>query len=145
MEVLAEQIVATYLTRGGKVFIVPQYSIPSENGQGDWACPDLLALDFEKKEVIVIEVATGSRFKNLIDRIAERETRWFKPIQAKLAEDGLKEQSEWPIRFLGFVRKESLPLALRPFVDQKDVSFMAIEEATFPWTYWNERMERGLP
>ena len=28
MEALAEQLVATYLTRGGKVFFAPQYKIP---------------------------------------------------------------------------------------------------------------------
>ena len=51
MEALAEQIVATYLTRGGKVFIVPQYAIPAPTGKGDWACPDIVALDFGAKEM----------------------------------------------------------------------------------------------
>lgn len=145
MEALAEQIVATYLTRGGKVFVVPQYAIPAPKGKGDWACPDFVALDFEAGEVVVVEVATGARFAGLLGRVAERETRWFAPIRAKLARDGLIVQAGWRIRFLGFVREACLDEARRPFAEEGDVAFTAIEDATFPWTYWNDRDAKGLP
>ena len=145
MEALAEQIVATYLTRGGKVFIVPQYAIPAPTGNGDWACPDIVALDFGAKEVVVVEIATGSNLAPLTKRIAERETRWFDPIRAKLTSDGLTEQAGWKIRFLGFVRRASLSSAERAFAGQERVAFKAIEDATFPWDYWEPRAAEGLP
>lgn len=145
MESLAENIVVTYLTRGGKVFVVPQYAIPAPGATGDWACPDILALDFGTEEVVVVEVATGSRFAGLLARVAERETRWFAPIRAKLAADGLAIQVGWRIRFFGFVREDCLDDARRPFAGHGDVAFAAIEGATFPWAYWDDRAEGGLP
>lgn len=145
MESLAEQIVATYLTRGGKDFIAPQYSIPALGGKVDWACPDFVALDFGVGEVVVVEVATGSRFAGLLGRVAERKARWFDPIQAKLTGDGLAEQARWPIRFLGFVRRDCLADLSRSFTGEQEVAFAAIEDATFPWSYWNDRAVRGLP
>ena len=93
----------------------------------------------------MVEVATGSRFPGLIGRVAERETRWFAPIKAKMAADGLTEQAGWPIRFLGFVRQESLDLATLPFAGQERVAFAAIEDVTFPWAYWADRAAQGLP
>lgn len=145
MEALAEQLVATYLTRGGKVFIVPQYSIPAPTGNGDWACPDFVALDFQAEEVVIVEVATGSRFASLISRVKERETRWFLPVKAKLIADGLALQADWRMRFLGFVRRDSIELARRPFAGQERVAFKAIEDVTFPWAYWSDRAATGLP
>lgn len=145
MEALAEQIVATYLTRGGTVFIAPQYAIPSPNGKGDWACPDFVALDFDKREIVVVEVATGSRFSGLAGRVSERNSRWFGPIRAKLEADGLIEQAQWDFRFLGFVRSDCLDQATKQFSGQDRVAFKAIEEATFPWAYWEDRKTEGLP
>ena len=63
MEAVAETLIGTYLTRGGRVFIVPQYSIPpSPDSKGEWSCPDFVALDFERepREVVVVEVTTAS-------------------------------------------------------------------------------------
>ena len=145
MEAIADQIVATYLTRGGKVFIVPQYAIPASTGKGDSACPDFVALDFGTKEIVVLEIATGANLDGLTKRVAERETRWFKPIRAKLASDGLAEQAGWGIRFLGFVRRDCLKGETQFFAGERDVAFAAIEDATFPWAYWENRDTQGLP
>ena len=145
MESLAEQAVATYLTRGGKVFVAPQYAVPALSGKGDWACPDFVALDFGANEVVVVEVATGSRVTDLWGRVAERGTRWFDPIRAKMVDDGLAAQATWDIRFLGFVRRDCLVDARRRFEGQPDVAFAAIEDATFAWSYWDSRADKGLP
>jgi hypothetical protein len=109
MEALAEQVVATYLTRGGKVFIVPQYGIPAPGSKGDWSCPDFVALDFEKREVIVVEVTSGADVGGITAKAKDRERQWFAPLRQKLEADGVV--SGWGIRFLGFVRQQNLEKA----------------------------------
>ena len=144
MEALAEQIVATYLTRGGKVFIAPQYAIPNPHGRGDWSCPDFVALDFERSEVVVVEVATGWDLDSVLTKVRDREMQWFSPLRAKLRSDKIMA-AEWPIRFLGFVRKANLERASKSFLVHADVKFTAIEGATFAWEYWEARATAGLP
>ena len=143
MEVLAEQVIATYLTRGGKVFIVPQYGIPAPGSTSDWSCPDFVALDFERKEIVVVEVATGSGIGPITADAKNREQQWFGPLREKLASDGVVEG--WPIRFLGFVRKANLEKARKALSGHDGVAFAAIESATFSWDYWQERRDGGLP
>ena len=67
------------------------------------------------------------------------------PVKAKLRDDGLTVQADWKMRFLGFVRRDSIELAERPFVGQERVAFKAIEDVTFPWAYWSDRVATGLP
>lgn len=143
MEGLAEQLIATYLTRGGKVFIAPQYSIPASGGNGDWACPDFVALDFENREIIVVEVTVASNVSNILSKINDRQSRWFEPVRAKLSEDKIVE-NDWKIRVLVFVRKSQLEKARKQLSGEPDVSFYAIEDATFDWDYWTDR-HGGLP
>ena len=130
MKHLLDQIVATYLTRTGRgrVFIVPHYPVPASRSFDDDACPDIVALDFARKEVVVIEVVHGSRLDRFLRRIRCRETHWFQPIRSKLADDGLLEQAGWKMRLLGFVRKNNLSFARKEFAEQNDVAFEAIED-----------------
>jgi hypothetical protein len=143
MEALAEQVVATYLTRGGKVFIIPQYAIPDPGSAGDWSCPDFVALDFERREVVVVEVATGAGLSSIIQKAKDREKQWFAPLRLKLESDGVV--SGWDIRFLGFVRKDNLEKAQAALAGHDRVTFAAIESATFSWDYWKARVGGGLP
>ncbi len=143
MEALAEQVIATYLTRGGKVFIVPQYGIPVEGSAADWACPDFVALDFSKKEVVIVEVASGGDISTIIAKAKDREKQWFAPVRRKLVEDGVVDG--WDIRFLGFVRKALLNKAQNALQGHDGVAFAAIEKATFSWNYWEVRIGGGLP
>ena len=143
LEALAEQVVATFLTRGGKVFIVPQYGIPSPGSKGDWSCPDFVALDFEKREVVVVEVVSGADIGPITTKAKDREKQWFGPLRQKLEADGVV--SGWDIRFLGFVRQQNLETARAASVGQDRVAFAAIERATFSWDYWEDRIGGGLP
>ncbi len=138
----AEQLIALYLTRGGKTFIVPSYSIPGANSEEEWACPDFVALDFEKHEVVVVEVTTASDIHGLIGKVRNREKQWFEALHTKLQNDGIAVG--WPLRFLGFVRRANLERARQQFAGEKDVTFAAIEDASFPWWYWENR-KGGLP
>jgi hypothetical protein len=136
METLAEQLIATYLTRGGKVFVCPSYSI-----KNDWSCPDFVALDFDKHEIIVVEVTTAYDIDALLAKVEDRDKQWFAPLRAQLNADHIAES--WDTRFLGFVRRDRLDKALRT-VSAHDVKFVAIEDTTFSWDYWKRR-EGGLP
>lgn len=62
METLAEQVIGAYLVQGGKVFISPGYNI--DDGR---TCPDFVALDFDKREVVVVEVTTAYKLNSLIE------------------------------------------------------------------------------
>jgi hypothetical protein len=89
MEALAEELIAIFLTRGGNVFIAPQYSIPLPGSKGEWSCPDFVALDFGKREVIVVEVTTASDCSAIIEKAKDRESHWFELLRAKLAADNV--------------------------------------------------------
>jgi hypothetical protein len=143
MEALAEQVIATYLTRGGKVFVVPQYSIPDPGSKGDWSCPDFVALDFEKREVVVVEVASGADLGPITTKAKDRERQWFTPLRQKLKDDGVVDG--WEIRFLGFVRQHNLDKARAALTGHDRVAFASIESATFSWDYWETRIGGGLP
>ena len=141
-----ENDIATYLTLDGHVFLAPQYNIAYDRELNEGgACPDFVALDLKLREVIVVEVTTAADVQPLIKRIEQRETRWYGPIRRKMKEVGVVDDGWKPTRFLGFVRSDNLPLIRKSFESASDVSFWAIEHATFPWTYWDERMTKGLP
>ena len=89
MEALAEQVIATYLTRGGKVFIVPQYGTPAPGSEGDWSCPDFVALDFGKREVVVVEITSGADLGSITTKAKDRERQWFARLRQKLENDGV--------------------------------------------------------
>ncbi len=59
MDAQIESLVELYLTRGGKVFVSPQYDVAyDKNEREGGACPDILALDMKEKEVVVVEVSS---------------------------------------------------------------------------------------
>ena len=141
-----EHDIAMYLTLDGYVFLAPQYNIIYDRGLNDGgSCPDFVAIDLKLREVIIVEVTTAANMQPLIGRIRERHTRWYSPISRKIKEVGVVDDSWKPVRFLGFIRKHNLPLARRTFEAEADVAFWAIEDATFLWSYWDERMNKGLP
>ncbi len=142
MEALIKQLIAIYLTKDGKVFVAQSYSIPTPDLKGDWTCPDFVALDFERCTVLVVEVTTNANVNNLIRLVRDREKQWFQPLRAKLDADEIA--TGWPVKFLGFVRKHNLDEAKGTFAEADDVTFEAIEDATFQWEYWSRR-EAGLP
>ncbi len=141
-----EHEVATFLTLDGHVFLAPQYNIAfnREENEGG-SCPDFVALDLKLREVVVVEVTAAANMNSLFGRIRERETRWYGPIGRKMRELGVVDDSWKPCRFLGFIRKANIDLAKRTFASEADVAFWALENATFLWAYWDQRMQLGLP
>ncbi len=141
-----EHDIATYLTLDGHVFLAPQYNIAYDRELNEGGtCPDFVALDLKLREVVIVEVTAAANMQPLIGRIEQRETRWYSPIRRKMKEVGVVDDGWKPTRFLGFVRSCNLSLMRNKFKSASDVSFWAIEDATFLWSYWDERMTKGLP
>lgn len=144
MDAQIESLVELYLTRGGKVFVSPQYDIAYDKEMKDGgSCPDIVALDMERREVVVVEVTSSTVLAKLFGKVLDRQTRWFTPIQRRLEADRVID-AEWKIRFLGFVRETLVESANHKFSDDSDVHFFALEKAAFSFAYWTER-EKGLP
>jgi hypothetical protein len=145
MDAPIEPLIELFLTRGGKVFIASQYDIPydPENADGG-TCPDFVALDFGKREILIVEVSGGADIRDLIKRVRDRDKRWFEPLKRRYKEEW-NVLSEWNMRFLGFVREPNLAKLRKIFEGVDRVSFYAIEDATFPYKYWNFRLDNGLP
>ena len=143
METLAEQYIAMYLTRGGKVFISPQFSVLGDKPDTEWSCPDFVALSFEDPQhpkVLVVEVSTASDVGNLLKKVKDRKALWFERVNAKLQADGIID-AQWTTHFIGFVREAVLGKARHHFSGENDVFFVALEDATFSWAYWENRKD----
>lgn len=138
-----EALVEAYLSCNGEAFVCPQYQLWAGSvGSTPWSCPDFVALDFKRREVVVVEVSADSSLGNLPSRVRERETRWFTPLRERL----LREEAindAWIIRFLGFVRRELVDKA-GSLAGGDDVIFHPLEDVAFAHLYWDERM-KGLP
>jgi hypothetical protein len=140
-----ESDIEEYVTKDGKVFLAPQYSIAFDDAPNkEVACPDFVALDLGHKQIVVIEVTAAANVSALLTKVRTRETRWYNPIRQKMLSLGVIGAS-WPIRFLGFVREPELLRAKNQFASDRDVTFVAIEDATFNWRYTDERIKNGLP
>ena len=138
-----EADISIYLTIDGQVFIAPQYDIKWEMNEGG-TCPDFVALDFSCKEVVVVEVTGAVDFKPLADRVRERHNRWFNPVRRRLTDQNVIT-SDWNVRFLGFVRDDAVDKVSKLFEGAADVTFFPVEEAIILWSYWEKRIQNGLP
>jgi len=138
-----ETDVAIYLTIDGRVFIAPQFDIKWEMNEGG-TCPDFVALDFSCMEVVVVEVTGAADWKPLAARVAEREARWFNRVRERLLNEKVITV-DWGVRFLGFVLRDAEAKISARFKNAADVTFHVLEDAIVPWSYWNDRMQNGLP
>lgn len=141
---LEEALVARYLTAGGRVFIAPQFAIkhdPELNEGGSE--PDFIAIDLVSREVAIVEVTVAYNLSSLMERLRNREAGWIAPLRRHFSSVFGQDWNS-PIRVLCFVRRDRLEYCnkqeLGPSVD-----FYAIEEASFPWEYWDSRQNVGLP
>ena len=124
MEVLREFDVQRFLTLGGQVFLSSQFDAVwnVEHGDGG-SSPDIVALDFGMKEIVIVEVTTASSISNLLAKVEDRQTRWYAPIRRSFGKMQYFPQ-DWTMRFLGFVRKNAVEGATRRFSGQDDVAFL---------------------
>ena len=139
-----ESDIEEYLTKDGRVFLAPQYNIAFQgNPNLTSRCPDFVALDFGFKHIVIVEVTAAANIDALLEKVVERETWWYGPIRNTILQLGAVN-SDWKIRFLGFIRETEVQRAEKRFAGQRDVAFFPIEEATFNWCYDTDR-KNGLP
>ena len=144
MEAYLEPLVGSYLTRGGSVFISPQFDIAWDKSAGEGgASPDFVALDFEQKEYIVVEVTTSYNLAGLKTKIGNRDRHWYPPIRKHLEKLGVINEL-WKPRFLGFVRNDRIDVAGKLFPNADDVCFYPLEDALLEYAYSGKR-KNGLP
>jgi hypothetical protein len=147
LEHLLEPLIERFLCLGGSVFVAPQFQVDYVKATNDGgACPDFLALDLERSELVVVEVNGGSDIKNFAERVEQRETRWFTPIKRRFIETKILGSS-WNVRFLGIVRgnnPNNVQKLETKFAKDGDVTFFPLERAILAHEYWDTRIT-GLP
>ena len=89
---LYENIVLAHITKARWIFVHPQYSIKGDTGE--WSCPDIVALDFKRHLVLVVEVSTAANPKSLRARVADRENQWINKLRSQLIADTVIDD-EW--------------------------------------------------
>jgi len=148
MAIDLEGAVARYLTCGGRVFISSQMDLAWDAvARTGGSCPDFVALDFTQKEVVVVEVTESASVRALSERIKQRETRWYRPLQTLFSAPGAYwgALDAWSYRFIGFVRDENLKGLYATFKNDADVCFVGLEAVLLAYRYWTKRNENGLP
>ena len=115
-----DALIALFLTRGGQVFVVPQYGIPCDNPNTEFSCPDFVALDFSHHEIIVVEISVSSDTKKLSNKIRTREIQWYERLRRKFLADNVVDAT-WDIRFIGFVREANLQKLKDTFKGESEV------------------------
>src|ERR1700687_2159281 len=71
-----------YLTKDPYVFVSPQYSIRGETGE--WSCPDLVALNFRDRKVIIAEVSTAWDPSSLREKVKNCDVQWTERLRSQL-------------------------------------------------------------
>ena len=143
MEAHIEALVGSYLTRGGKVFLSPQFTVAWDKELADGgSCPDFVALDFEKRHVVIVEVTTASDIGSILDRITKRQKHWYDPVQRRLTSAGAITP-EWKPRTLCLLRRDRIDDARRR-LSESDVTFHPLEDALLEYAYSSDRA-KGLP
>lgn len=114
-------------------FVSPQFHIARDAGTGG-SQPDFVVLDFRRSTVYVVEVTSSSTSKTILARVAERESRWLKPLRATLT-DMHKPLGEWPFHVTLFVREEICSSVTAKLEDVDGVSVISLDRVMFPWRW----------
>lgn len=133
-----------YLTLDGRAFMAPQYSISADTQKvSDWSCPDYVVLDFRHKQIVVIEETTASRPVKLIGKVIDRGAQWYTRLASFLVQQEIVP-ANWHIRCLLIMRSEVIERYKTQFTNQPDVDFLALEDCSFPWKFYENRMKHGI-
>lgn len=134
----------TYLTLDGQAFIAPQYSIWLDTRRkADWSCPDYVVLDFRHKHVVVVEETKAFRPEKLIGKVIGRGEQWYSRLSAFLVRQNVVSE-DWHIRCLLVMRSDIIEKYKSQLKDQLDVSFLTLEDCSFPWKFHDRRMQGGI-
>ena len=136
METIYESIVMHYLTHRGDTFICPQFPLKDEKG-GSWSAPDFVALKFrktqgEKNEIQIVEISTAHDLSKLLERVRNREDKWFVRLRPHLANLGF-DLNDWNLVVKVFVREERIGVFEK--VVAQDVEVHPIESVLRMWKW----------
>lgn len=130
---LFEQLVLGYLAKDPYVFVSPQYSIKADNGS-EWSCPDLVALDFKRPAVYVVEVSSAANVKRLAEKVADLENQWVQKLKAQLLNHKVIDDT-WPIEIRIFIRKNCKEQFFKIVGDHSNVRVEFLEDISIPWLW----------
>jgi hypothetical protein len=138
---LFEQAVLAYLTGPPQRFVHPQYSFTYRDGVGG-STPDFVVLDFAGPTAYVVEVTAAYNIQPLIDRVRDRENRWYVRLREHLATPHLNRIA-WKIHTTIFVRADRKNDALKALGNETDVTVIALDDIMRSWK-WNWEKQTPL-
>jgi hypothetical protein len=126
---ICEELAMMHLTRNGKtkVFVCPQYSV-----DGERACPDFVALDFERKKVLVVEASGAANPTKLLERTRDRENQWFERLRREMRQSKVVDDL-WDFRVMFYIRSIAAKAFQEKLGDVKDVEIRVFEKNGLPW------------
>jgi hypothetical protein len=138
LEYLYESIVLHYLTHEGRAFVSPQFSVKGKSGRV-WSTPDFVLLDFDKREVQIVEVSVDANPRKLLKKVAQRENQWIVPLKQQFATIS-KEFDEWPIIVRIFVRGGHVQRFKSLSTSEFPVRAEKIEDVLLRWSWpWGRK------
>ena len=126
----SEELVMLHLTRSGKVFVCPQYSISA-----GWSCPDFVALDFNNKTVSVVEVSAAAGADGLLKKVLDRENQWIAKLREQLRQAHLVDHSWTTFQVVLYIRRSAAKEFQKRFSGARDMISHPLEEMGFPWDW----------
>lgn len=133
MELFEESVLAYVAGPPGR-FVRPQFSLEYEGAPGG-SYPDFVALDYKDHVAYLVEVSAAYKIRRLIERVRDREKRWYKPLRSHLA--GLDPSFvSWRLRTTVFVRSDRKKAALKALHEAEDVTVIALDDIMRSWK-WN--------
>ena len=78
---LFEEAVLAYLAGPPQRFVRPQFSLEYKGMPGG-SYPDFVTLDYKDRVAYVVEVSAAYNIGGLIQRIRDREQRWYEPLRS---------------------------------------------------------------
>ena len=130
---LYEDLILQYLTKDAHVFLNPQYSIEGEPGT-EWSCPDFVALDFQKKCVLIVEVSSACRPESLLKRVENRDHQWIQKLTNQLRRNGVVDES-WNYRVELFIRREAEAKFRKLLQEAPGIVIHVLEDLKPPWEW----------
>jgi hypothetical protein len=128
---LFEEAVMGFITRDYKTFVIPQFSIGTE---GEWSCPDFVAISPANKKCHVIEVSTAYNLGTLAQRVQNKDNQWFDKLRTQLEEARVTDAS-WVYDVWVFVRKNRVDWFKNIVGDIPSVIVHDIEKTLTPWDW----------
>jgi hypothetical protein len=113
--------------------------IKTNEGKGDWRCPDFVVLDFEDRKVIVVEVTTAWSIRPFIAKAIELHDEGMPRLRQQLMTSVgsvFPKIESWETKIQLFVREDraaDLRKALENRGNQFDV--VTLEEAFRRWKW----------